>query len=167
MIDTIRNHLSEPLICRWSRSLPAEGCLPRPTRHDSSNSTCLPCGSRRRIGAICPTSRFRQVRSVGSPCGPRIGSRFPPHRAGAGGPRGSSAWKIGPSGDGANEDAVAVDAPSCRADQISRRRHRQYARGRAVFPRRRTGAKSPAIPLSLRLGAPNAAEMSRRYRLGA
>jgi hypothetical protein len=30
-----------------------------------------------------------------------------------------------------------------RADQISRRRHRQYTRGRAVFPRRRTGAKSP------------------------
>jgi len=29
-----------------------------------------------------------------------------------------------------------------RADQVSRRRHREYARGRAVFPRRRTGAKS-------------------------
>jgi len=29
-----------------------------------------------------------------------------------------------------------------RADHISRRRHRQYARGRAVFPRRRPGAKS-------------------------
>ena len=30
-----------------------------------------------------------------------------------------------------------------RADQISRRRHRQDARGPAVFPRRRLGAKSP------------------------
>jgi hypothetical protein len=28
------------------------------------------------------------------------------------GPRGSSAWKIGPSGDGADEDAVAWDAPN-------------------------------------------------------
>jgi len=168
------------------------------------------------------------------------------HRAGLGSAPGSSAWKIGSSGDGADEDAVAWDAPkdspeSCRqpagpyarwrirgdgarsafrpdlpsalltprtgrrpqarpvsrrtvcevttvwlggatvraatrdsgqnglgavrsavavirhwrtaylvidtivhgrADHMSRRRHRQDARGRAVFPRRRTGAKS-------------------------
>ena len=46
-----------------------------------------------------------------------------------------------------------------RADQISRRRHRQHARGRAVFPRRRTGAKSQPTPSSLRQGAP----VNRRY----
>jgi hypothetical protein len=55
-------------------------------------------------------ARFRHVRSVGSPGGPGIGSRFPPRRAGVrvGGP-GSTAWKIGSSGDGAGDDAVALD----------------------------------------------------------
>ena len=56
----------------------------------------------------------------------------------------------------------ATDAPatwlstrcSRSGGSISRRRHRQYARGRAVFPRRRTGAKSQLSPSSLRQGAP-------------
>jgi len=56
----------------------------------------------------------------------------------------------------------ATDAPatwlstrcSRSGGSISRRRHRQYARGRAVFPRRRTGAKSQPTPSSLRQGAP-------------
>jgi len=41
-----------------------------------------------------------------------------------------------------------------RADHISRRRHRQWARGRAVVPRERTRSQAPATPLSLCLGAP-------------
>ena len=46
---------------------------------------------------------FDMLRSVGSPGGPRIGSDSRP---------GSSAWKIGSSGDGADEDAVRPDLPS-------------------------------------------------------
>ena len=42
---------------------------------------------------------------------------------------------------------------------ISRRRPRSARAGRAVFPRRRTGAKSQPTPSSLRQGAP----VSRRY----
>ena len=141
-----------------------------------SRSWCTPAAANARL------ARFEQ-HSVGSPGGPRIGSRF-------------VGVEIGPSGDGADEDAVALDAPKhlvgcnelahagggpiggggdspvthrapgyrpivhSRADQISRRRHREHARGRAVFPRRRTGCEVPATPLSLRLGAP----VSQRYR---
>ena len=46
-----------------------------------------------------------------------------------------------------------------RADQSAAAVIVQHARGRAVFPRRRTGAKSQPTPSSLRQGAP----VNRRY----
>ena len=78
----------------------------------------------------------------------------------------------GKNGSGAVRSAVAVIRQSRTAhlvsdtivhscaDQISRRRHRQYARGRAVFPRATTRSEVPATPPSLRLRVP----VSRRYR---
>jgi len=78
----------------------------------------------------------------------------------------------GKNGSGAVRSAVAVIRQSRTAhlvsdtivhscaDQISRRRHRQYARGRAVFPRATTWSEVPATPPSLRLRVP----VSRRYR---